>query len=288
MFNNDELSIESKKVYFFFFVFFIVALIQFTFVRNYTNYSDVSQGIMVEAFGFMADIILFGIAITLYEMIWKKKETVTRYLEELEDYRGWNEKEASYRVFGLIKRLHKLNKADIDLSNCYFEEVPFSKNSFDSFDFKESLFYGIKFKKCNLQLSIFNNIQQKHIYDIYDYMTVVEKTIFENCNLRDSKFMNNQNFVDLEFLECDMKNANLSNSGFLWCNFKAIDFHNANFEKSKFKSCVFENIDFNNLKLIDMECNTCKFISCKNIDLIKNNVSPKIIKDINELKDKPK
>ncbi|MFY4844124.1 pentapeptide repeat-containing protein [Aliarcobacter butzleri] len=238
---------------------------------------------MIEAFGFIADIFLFGIAITIYEIFWKKKETITRYLEELEDYRGWNEKEASYRVFGLIKRLHKLNKTDIDLSNCYFEEVPFSKNSFNGFDFKESLLYGTKFKKCNLQLSVFNNIQQKHIQDFYDYCTVIEKTIFNNCNLRDSKFMNNLNFFDLHFLECDMKNANLFNSGFLWCNFKAIDFHNANFEKSKFKSCVFEQIDFNNLKLIDMECNICKFISCKNVDLIKNNINPEIIIDINEI-----
>ena len=36
-----------------------------------------------------------------------------------------------------------------------------------------------------------------------------------------------------------------------------------------------------------MECDTCKFIHCKNIDLIKNNTNPEIIKDINELfKDK--
>ena len=280
---DNNLSIESKKVYFFGFILFIIILIQFTFVRNYSNYSDVPQGIMIEAFGFIADIILFGIAITIYEIVWKKKETITRYMEELEDYRGWNEKEASYRVFGLIKRLHKLNKTDIDLSNCYFEEVPFSKNSFNGFDFKKSLFYGLTFKKCNLQLSVFDSIQQKHIYDVYDYMTVVEKIIFNNCNLRDSKFMNNQKFMDLEFLECDMKNANLSNSSFLYCIFKPIDFKNINFEKSKFISCIFENIDFSNVKLVDMECNTCKFIHCKNIDLIKNNINPEIIKDINEI-----
>lgn len=282
MFSDDN-SIESKKVYFFGFILYLAILIQFTFVRNYSNYSDVPQGIMIEAFGFIADIFLFGIAITIYEIFWKKKETVTRYLEELEDYRGWNEKEASYRVFGLIKRLHKLNKIDIDLSNCYFEEVPFSKNSFNGFDFKESLLYGTKFKKCNLQLSIFNSIQQKHIQNIYDYATVIEKVVFQNCNLRNSKFMNNLNFFDLYFLECDMKNADLSNSGFLSCNFIAIDFHNANFEKTKFKSCVFENIDFNNLKLIDMECSTCKFIRCKNIELIINNTNPEIIKDINNI-----
>ena len=280
---DNNLSIEFKKVYFFGFILFVIILIQFTFVRNYSNYNDISQGIMIEAFGFIADIILFGIAITLYEMIWKKKEMLTRYLEELEDYRGWNEKEASYRVFGLIKRLHKLNKTDINLSNCYFEEVPFSKNSFNGFDFKESLLYGTKFKKCNLQLSVFESIQQKHIQNIYDYATVIEKVVFQKCNLRDSKFSNNLNFWDLHFLECDMKNANLSNGGFLWCHFKSIDFHNANFEKTKFKSCVFEQIDFNNIKLIDIECSTCKFIHCKNIDLIKNNINPEIIKDINEI-----
>jgi uncharacterized protein YjbI with pentapeptide repeats len=262
---SNNLSIESKKVYFFCLVLFIVILIQFTFVRNYDSYSDFYQGMMTEAFGFIADILLFGIVITIYEIGWKKKETIIRYIEELEDYRGWNEKEASYRVFGLMKRLHKLNKIDIDLSNCYFEEVPFSKNFFDGFDFKESLIYGTKFKKCNLQLSIFNNIQQKHIQDFYDYCTIFEETIFQNCNLRDSKFMNNERFVDLHFLECDMENADLSNSHFL--------------------RCLFKDIDFLNIKLNNTKFEDCTFIYCKNIELIGNNINPKITKVIRSLND---
>lgn len=252
---NNELSIEWKKIYFFSFVLLVIVLIQFTFVREYANYKDVPQGIMIEAFGFIADIILFGIAITIYENFWKSKEQITRYLEELEDYRDWNEKEASYRVFGLIKRLYKLNKIDIDLSHCYFKDIKFSKNSFNGFDFKKSLFYGTVFKNCNLQLSNFDKIQQKHIKDIYDYMTVTEKTIFDNCNLRDSKFINNKDYVDLEFIKCDMKNANFSDSVFLWCKFDDIDFSTINTNNTLFKQCSFsENCkNIENIKRIDKE-----------------------------------
>lgn len=232
--------IKLNKVHFFAFVLFIVGLIQFTFIRNYSNYTDIFQGIMIEAFGFIADIILFGIAITLYENFLKTKETINGYLEEIEDYRGWKEKEASYRIFGLIKRLFKLNKFDIDLSHCYFESVQFSKDMMSGFDFKESLFYGTKFKNCNLQLSNFTNIHQKQILDYYDCCTVTEMTIFENCNLRDSKFHNNQDYVDLEFIECDMRNSNFSDSKFLWCSFKGINFKQINTTNSIFKECKFD------------------------------------------------
>jgi uncharacterized protein YjbI with pentapeptide repeats len=252
---NNELSMEWKRIYFFGSILFIVGVVQFTFVRDYLTYSDVPQGIMIEAFGFTADIILFGIAITIYESFWKNKELLIRYLEELEDYRGWDEKEASYRIFGLIKRLHKLKKFTIDLSGCYFENIQFSKNSFNGFDFKQTLLYGTKFINCNLQLSTFNNIEQKHIEDIYDYMTVIEKSTFDNCNLRDSKFMNNKNYVDLQFLVCDMKNADLSNSVFLWCRFDDIDFSTINTDNTLFKQCSFnekcKNIE--NIQRIDKE-----------------------------------
>lgn len=246
---------EWKRIYFFSFVLFIIGLLHFTFIRKYDTSSDIAQGVMIEAFGFIADIILFGIAITFYENFWKSKEQITRYLEEIEDYRGWNEKEASYRVFGLIKRLYKLNETNIDLSYFYFEDVPFSKNSFNGFDFKNALLYGNTFIDCNLQLSNFSYIKQKQIEDYYDYMTITEKTIFDNCNLRDSKFINNKDYVDLEFTKCDMKNANFSDSVFLWCKFDDIDFSTINTKNTLFKQCSFsENCkNVEKIKRIDKE-----------------------------------
>lgn len=232
-----------NKVFFFGIFLVMIILIQFIVVPTYypdNKYNELYQGIIVEAFGFMADILLFGIFITLYENFLKKKESITRYLEEIEDYRGWSEKEASYRIFGLLKRLFQLNKFDIDLSHCFFDSVQFSNNIMSGFDFKESLFYGTKFKNCNLQLSNFTNINQKQISDYYDYCTITEMSIFENCNLRDSKFKNNQNYIDLEFIECDMTNSDFSNSKFLWCSFKAIDFKQINTTNTIFKECKFD------------------------------------------------
>lgn len=70
-----------NKVYFFGIFLVIVVLIQFTFVRNYSDYGEIYQGIMIEAFGFIADIMLFGILATFYENFLKKQESITRYLE---------------------------------------------------------------------------------------------------------------------------------------------------------------------------------------------------------------
>jgi len=238
---EEHISIENQKILFFIIVLFFVILTQFLYVRDYNNSNQVIQGITIEAFGFIADIILFGIAINLYENIWKKKEKINKYLEEIEDYRGWSEKEASYRIFGLMKRLYKLQKYDIDLSDCYFEDIQFSKNMMNGFDFKNCLICNTKFINANLQLSNFDSIKQNQIEDMYDYMTITEITIFENCNLRDSSFKNNSDFVDFEFNNCDFNNADFSNSTFLWCNFVNIDFTNINIDNTIFKKCKFDN-----------------------------------------------
>ncbi|MDY0327490.1 MAG: pentapeptide repeat-containing protein [Arcobacteraceae bacterium] len=264
----NELSMESKRIYFFAFVLFIVVLVQFTFVREYINNNDFQQGIMTEAFGFIADIILFGIAITLYENFWKSKEQINRYLEELEDYRGWNEKEASYRVFGLIKRLHKLNKYDINLSTCYFENIVFYEDKFMGFNFSKMYFNKTVFNSCDISSSKFNEISCYKILDYRSFSNASFAIKFSHCNLYLSDFSNNKNLFLLIFNnESNLKGSNFNNSVLKYSTFDSVNLTNASFENAEFINCIFKDIDFEIIRFGEkVKFNDkCKFENCKNI-----------------------
>ena len=71
------------------------------------------------------DVILFGIILTLYESITGKKERINNLQEQLEDFRQWDEKEATYRIIGIFKRLKKLGVKEIDLSLCFLQDAYF-------------------------------------------------------------------------------------------------------------------------------------------------------------------
>ena len=88
------------------------------------------QGIQVEAHGMLFDVILFGIILSFYEAYMDKKrkeedeertknERIQRYQEEIEDFLGWDEKEASYRIVRNIKRLYKEGVTNINLHRAF-------------------------------------------------------------------------------------------------------------------------------------------------------------------------
>jgi len=71
--------------------------------------------------------IVFDVAIILFLYNWieAKRENrllIQKYLEEIEDFRSWEDTEATYRIRGLIKRLKNLRyKEPIILDHIYFE-----------------------------------------------------------------------------------------------------------------------------------------------------------------------
>jgi uncharacterized protein YjbI with pentapeptide repeats len=79
--------------------------------------------ILVEANGMTFDLVVFGVLLSIYESISEKRSKIERLKEEIDDYRGWDEKEAMYRIVGAIKRLNRLGISKIDLCDCYLREA---------------------------------------------------------------------------------------------------------------------------------------------------------------------
>ena len=98
------------------------------------------KDILVEAHGLIFDLLLFGIIILAVDLWREKRERVTRHQEELDDYRGWHEPEASYRIAGLIKRLLRDGTKVTDLAGVYLVEA----------DLRTLNLWGIDLSKANL------------------------------------------------------------------------------------------------------------------------------------------
>lgn len=103
--------------------FFLLAALFWGGLMCFLNYKDGARfkwhDLLVEANGMFFDLLVFGILLSIYEALREKKERIERLHEEIDDYRGWDEKEAMYRIVGAVKRLNKLGISNIDLTDCF-------------------------------------------------------------------------------------------------------------------------------------------------------------------------
>ena len=64
--------------------------------------------VAVEGFGFLMDIILFGLLWSVFDVYRKRRTKIRGYQDELVDYIPWEAQEGVLRKVGLIKRLNEL------------------------------------------------------------------------------------------------------------------------------------------------------------------------------------
>lgn len=106
--------------------------------------------ILVESHGLLFDVLLFGVVIMAFELRDNDKEQIKRHKEEIDDFRGWNEKEATYRIVGNIKRLNPLGVSDIDLSRTYLVGADLGKLNLDGSDLIKANLSGASLKGASL------------------------------------------------------------------------------------------------------------------------------------------
>ena len=173
--------------------------------------------ILVEAHGLVFDIILFGIIISIYDIITRNKEEkikkeeeksqqIKRYLEEIDDYRHWDSDEAKYRIIGNVKRLNKLGVSKIDLNKCYLS--------------------GSELVGLNLKDAILGQagIGNSHIV----------RCSLINANLETA-------LVDNELIFSDFSEANFNHAPIFKVESIGCKFRGSNFESSTFEECIFKN-----------------------------------------------
>lgn len=187
--SNLKVKILDSKIYLFITITILAALIgvgldllddDFTF-----------HDILVEYHGLVYDLIVFGILLTIYEAIRDKKDKITRYKEEIDDFRFWHSDESMHRIKGSVNRLEKLGVNSIDLSMCEFSN-PRWLNQYKKMRWD---FSGAVLKEC-LFLMVDISTSRFRITDLTNGAFV--KTNISGCNFAESIL------IGTSFEECDL------------------------------------------------------------------------------------
>lgn len=220
--------------------FFILLIIASIIIHSLESNSFIGyDSVIEESTGILVDIIFFGLMLTFFEILREKKDKALRLTEELDDYRGWKSKEASYRNQGIIKRLQRLGTYSIDLHKSFLRNSELDDMKFID---KSGLRTVLNFSKNSLIGTSFSN------YAFED--GEILSSYFENCNFKKCNFKNNQ-IQNLEF-----------NSGlFLNSNFINQDFRNLKVKSLTLKGCRiirgFWNIEIEESLIFE----DCEFIA---------------------------
>jgi hypothetical protein len=79
------------------------------------HYDYFFDDILSHVIGLLFDVIIVIFLFALINTVSEKRQRIERYKEEIEDFREWNNEEASFRLRGLIKRINKEKVSRLNL-----------------------------------------------------------------------------------------------------------------------------------------------------------------------------
>ncbi len=202
-------KICSKQVLTSFLVFLVIgsAIFFYTF-HKYRYAPDFRRDVLVETHGMALDILVIGTFIFALQKIGKKKlereRNIQRWQEEIDDFRGWDEKEATYRIVGNIRRLNRYGITDINLSSCYLKHA----------NLADAQLQGANLLLTNLQGAFLQHAN-------------FDKAEMKFANLQGS------NLIGASFISAKLNPANLEESELCDTNFQKANLAGANLQKAK-------------------------------------------------------
>ena len=175
--------------------------------RLYLGFSELNQGIYIEVWGTVLDILVVGIFLTFFAFSRARKESIRRYLEEIDDFKKWDSMEARCRIAGNIRRLARLGKTDIDFSGLVLRDFSFSEQEI-----------------CSLKGAIFSHKLTLGL----NTETRLENVVFTNVVCQNAVFSQTADDIDglffgtnLTFVGADLSGACFDGAELIWTDYKA-------------------------------------------------------------------
>lgn len=167
--------------------------LRFTFFIHPDTSGDFWGNVRVEFVGFCFDVLLLGLILSIFMQRDRRKQDIKRWKEEIDDFRGWDEKEAMFRIVGNVNRLNRAGITEICLEVCHLQNAIFI----------EANLKGSSFTEANL----------------------------ENASLAEAN-LENTNFWDVNLKGAELYNANLKGANLMGVNFENADLRLANLENA--------------------------------------------------------
>lgn len=246
----------------------IIGVLDYFFLQNWGD-------VLVEAHGLAFDLLVLGILLTIYSSVKDKRDLeerivkerqlkIDRYLEEIDDYRTWNDKEAMYRIAGNIKRLNELRVTNINLFNCKLKNVQLR-----SINLSESYLTGSDFGNGYLRGALLNGAK---LIGAYFGDSNLRGASLQNCDLERCKFQRSN------LQGADLRNSKCERALFWDANLQNADLRNCNLSGAKFGGAILCSVRFEGATNLTVE----QLLEAKSLKSIR--ISADLLDEIKRLK----
>ena len=101
---------------------------------SFEEFGQISQGVYIEAWGTVFDVLIVGIIFALYAVHRDRKERIERHVEEIDDFKKWNSEEARLRIAGAVRRLNRHGIVAIDFGGIELRDFSFARHDIITID----------------------------------------------------------------------------------------------------------------------------------------------------------
>lgn len=191
------------------------------------NHPGFWENVLVESHGMLLDLLILGVFIFWLQRRaakkQEKKNRIQRYKEELDDYRGWTENEAAYRVAGIIRRLKKEGVENID-------------------------FKGLHLGRCSKEI-IKEAYQKKHIFKFLSGAGDLTESNFPEMMM----MYGNAKNLDLSFSNLErawLTDSDLEGIQLIETNLQKANLHGTSLKNADLWGAIFDKADLREVDLV--------------------------------------
>lgn len=178
---------------------------------------DFFRNVAVEAHGMLLDLLVIGVLVFWLTRLGEHRQTVSRYQEEIEDYLGWQEAEATYRIVGNIRRLNRLGITNIGLHGAYLRNANLEDVDLSGSDLLGAYLQGADLSRailCEAHLSR-ANLESADMFGVD----------FRGADLSSAN-LTNVRFIEAELVDVNLCGANLTGANLYRTFLKGIKYDN--------------------------------------------------------------
>lgn len=100
--------------------------------RRFGAWTEIWQGVYVEAAGALMDLVVFGIIIGIALALRERKRQIRSHQELINDFKKWDSEEGRYRIAGAVRRLNRLGRTSIDFIGMEMSSFAFHEHDIES------------------------------------------------------------------------------------------------------------------------------------------------------------
>ena len=184
--------------------------------------------VLTEAHGMIFDILVIGILLFWLREQGEKKQRISQYKDELDDFRMWESEEAAFRNAGNIKRLNRYGITKIELVGAFLAKTNLHKVSLkdanlNTANFSSSSLIEAEMSEARMNQTNFENANLNQ--------ADLSNTYASGANFKDA-FLIKANFEKAFLIKTNFTNAYLMEANLSNCSLTEAEFDDANLYKA--------------------------------------------------------